>query len=98
MKQKSLDNSRLEFQWQTNMIDTRINMKGKYRKDMYNCPHCPEGRQPEGSLETSDHLLDCRVYLDLREGLDPELVEGDRATYLRRVIIRRTALERQLRL
>ena len=98
MKQKSLENSRLEFQWQTNMIDTRENMKGKYPKDRYECPHCPEGRQPGGSLESSDHLLVCRVYEDLREGLDPELVEGDRATYLRKVIIKRTALERQLRL
>ena len=97
MKQKSLENSRLEFQWQTNMIDTRVNMKGKYQKDKYECPHCPEGRQPGGSLETSDHLMTCRVYLDLREGLDPELVMVDRVTYLRRVILRRTALERQLR-
>ena len=44
------------------------------------------------------HLLVCRVYQDLREGLDPELVEGDRATYLRRVIARRMALESRLRL
>ena len=98
MKQKSLDNSRIEFKWQTHMIDTRMNMKGRYTKDKYECPHCPEGRQPGGCLETSDHLLVCRAYQDLREGLDPELVEGDRATYLRRVIARRTALESQLRL
>ena len=98
MKEKSLENSRLEFQWQTNMIDTRVNMKGKYSKDKYKCPHCPEGRQPGGSLETSDHLLDCRVYKDLREGLDPEGVVADRVTFLRKVIVRRTALERQLRL
>ena len=68
MKQKSLENSILEFQWQTNMIDTRVNMKGKYPKDKYECPHCPKGRQPGGSLETSDHLLACEVYRDLREG------------------------------
>ena len=98
MKQKSLENRILEFQWQTNMIDTRVNMKGKYPKDKYECPHCPKGRQPGGSLETSDHLLDCRVYRDLREDLDPELVVADRTTYLRKVIQRRTALERQLRL
>jgi hypothetical protein len=97
MKQKSLENSRLEFKWQTHMIDTRVNMKGKYTKDKYECPHCPEGRQPGGSLETSDHLLVCRVYQDLRDGLDPELVMADRVTYLRRVIQRRTALERQLK-
>ena len=98
MKQKSLANSRLEFQWQTNMIDTRENMRGRYPKDKYECPHCPEGRQPGGCLETSGHLLVCRVYQDLREGLDSEVVEEDRATYLRKVIMRRTALERQMRL
>ena len=76
--------------------DTRLNMKGKYPKDKYQCPHCPEGRQPGGSLESSKHLLDCAIYRDLREGLDPELVVADRATYLRKVIQRRTALERQL--
>ena len=32
------------------------------------------------------------------EGLDPELVEGDRTTYLRRVIVRRMALGSRLRL
>ena len=32
MKQKSLENRRIEFQWQTNMIETRVNMKGKYPK------------------------------------------------------------------
>ena len=48
--------------------------------DKYERSHCPEGRQPAGSLETSDHLLVYRVYQDLREGLDPERVEGDRAT------------------
>ena len=57
MKQKSLENSRLEFLWKTNMIETRMNMKGKYQKDKYECPHCPEGRQPGGSLETSAHLM-----------------------------------------
>ena len=97
MKQKPLENSRLEFKWQTHMIDTRVNMKGKYTKDKYECPHCPEGRQPGGSLETSDHLLVCRVYQDLMDGLDPELVMADRVTYLRRVIQRRTALEKQLK-
>ena len=96
MKTKSLANSRLEFLWQTNMIETRTNMKGKYTKDKYQCPHCPEGRETGGSLETSDHLLVCRVYKDLREGLNVEEVMEDRVQYLRKVIQRRTALERQL--
>ena len=47
MKQKSLENSRLEFIWETNMIDTRCNMKGKYKKDQYQCPHCWAASQGE---------------------------------------------------
>ena len=96
MRQKSLANSRMEFVWQTNMIDTRMNMKGRYPKDEYQCPHCPEGRQAGGCLETSDHLLVCGAYRDLRQGTDPELVMEDRVTYLRKVIQRRTALEKLL--
>ena len=96
MKMKSLENSRMEFLWQTNMIETRMNMKGKYPKDQYQCPHCPEGREPGGSLETSSHLLECRVYQDLREGSDVEGVVEDRVKYLRKVIQRRTALEKYL--
>ena len=30
MKQKLSENSRLEFQWPTNMVNTRFNLKGKY--------------------------------------------------------------------
>ena len=95
MKQKSLENSRLEFIWETNMIDTRMNMKGRYKKNQYECPHCHEGRQ-SGVLETSEHLLVCSSYADLREGTNPDLVMEDRVVYLRRVIARRKVLEQQL--
>ena len=95
MKQKSLENSRLEFIWETNMIDTRMNMKGRYKKNQYECPHCQEGRQ-RGVLETSEHLLVCSSYADLREGTNPDLVMEDRVVYLRRVIARRKVLEQQL--
>ena len=64
MKQKSLKNSRMEFLWETNMNDTRMNMKGKYQKDKYEYPHCFEGSQPGGSLETSEHLMSCSIYAD----------------------------------
>ena len=73
-------------------------MKGKYRKDEYECPHCFEGSQPGGSsLETSDHLMVCSAYSDLREGINPDLVLEERASYLRQVIKRRTLLEQQLK-
>ena len=92
MQQKSLEDSRMEFLWETHMIDTRCNMKGKYEKDKYQCPHCAEG-----SLETSGHLLVCLAYADLREGLDPELRLEDRASYLRKVVKRRTLLDQHLK-
>ena len=82
---------------ETNMIDTRRNMKERYEKYKYECPHCHERRQPDGSLETSDHLMVCSAYGDPREGINPELVLEDRAPYLRKVIIIRTVLEQQLK-
>ena len=72
-------------------------MKGRYEKDKYECPHCYEGSQPGASLETSDHLMVCSAYWDLREGINPELVLEERASYLRKVVMRRTLLEQQLR-
>ena len=97
MSQKSLENSRVEFLWETNMLETRHNMKGKYKKDQHQCPHCWEGSQPGGSLETSSHLMVCSAYSDLREGLQPEDSLEDRASYLKKVEARRKMLEDQLR-
>ena len=96
MLSKSLAYSRLEFLWRTNMLDTRSTMKGKYRKDKYNCPHCVEGCEMK-IVETPHHLLVCSAYQDLRYGIDPELVTGDRAPYLSKVILRRKELERNVR-
>ena len=78
------------------MIETRCNWKGNLKKDEYQCPHCWEGSQPGGSLETSSHLLVYSAYSDLREGLQPESDLEDRSSYLRKVIVRRKLLERQL--
>ena len=55
MFEKSLEQSRLEFIWQTQMIDTRSTMKGKYLKDQYSYPHYVEGRE-QGVWETPAHL------------------------------------------
>ena len=69
---KSLEQSRLEFIWQTQMLDTRTTMKRRYKKDQYSCPHCEEGRE-QGVLETPDHILSsCRDFSDLRVGLNLE--------------------------
>ena len=39
----------------------------------------------------------CSAYSDFREGINPELVLEERASYLRQVIKRRTLLEQQLK-
>ena len=98
MYEKSLDQSRLEFLWETRMVDTRTTMKGKYEKDKYGCPHCREG-QEQGVLETPEHLLsECGAYADLRAGLHPEAVLEDRASFLRKAIKRRKELEAKLKI
>ena len=58
MKEKSLGNSWLEFEWQTK-YDRYKNIKGKYSKDRYKCPHCPEGKQPGGGAVLTP-LTTCR--------------------------------------
>ena len=97
MYEKSLELSRLEFLWETRMIDTRTNMKGKYDKDKYSCPHCRQGRE-HGVLESSDNFLsECAAYADLRAGMNVEAVLEDRASFLRKAIKRRKELEARLK-
>ena len=43
MSQVFLYNSRLEFRYQSNMLDTRTTMGNKYKKKA--CPHCREGKE-----------------------------------------------------
>ena len=35
-----------EFLWETHMLYTRMNLKGRHKKDSYECPHRYEGSQP----------------------------------------------------
>ena len=44
MQRISLELSRTEFLWNTDMLDTRTTMKAKYMKDQSWCPHFPLGR------------------------------------------------------
>ena len=93
-KDKSLEDSRLEFRWLTDMLDTRTTMPGRYG-GRRTCPHCPEGRE-RGQEESPSHLLVCEAYSGLRAGKDPELVRKDRVCYLREVIKVRSDLESRL--
>ena len=91
MEMVSLEDARLEFRWRTGMLDNRGCMRNKYTSK--NCPHCREGRE-EGVEETSLHWIDCSAYRELRQGLDPLLVQKDRVLYLRRVQLLRKVLEK----
>ena len=95
MLEKSLENSRMEVLWLTDMLDTRTTMKAKYNKQ-YHCPHCSDGRE-SGTLESPSHLMECQAYVGLRQGINPELVRQDRPGYLRRVIAKRKDLEAKLK-
>ena len=76
MKNKSLEDSQLEFWWLTDMLDMRTTMPGHRCPHVQNggrmtCPHCPEGREG-GQEESPSHLLSCQAYIGLRVGKDPE--------------------------
>ena len=93
MTEKSLENSRLEFLWLTDMLDSRTTMSKKYSSPY--CPHCAAG-QVLGAVESPQHWLTCEAYMEFRDGVDPELVRKDRVTYLRKVISKRKVLEKRL--
>ena len=60
MSQVSLYDSRLEFRYQSNMLDTRTTMGNMYKQKA--CPHCREG-QEDGVEESPKHILeDCGAY------------------------------------
>ena len=90
-----VEDGRMEFKWQTNLVDTRKTMKGKYSPGETWCPHCQEGRVDRVE-ESPSHLLRCNAYVDLRVGVDPELNRKYRARYLRAVNNRRTELEKEI--
>ena len=79
-----------------NSYNTLNELQYTYLFLIYSCP-------PSTSLlslreETSDHMLStCGAYSDLREGLNPEAVLEDRATFLRGAIKRRKELELKLK-
>jgi hypothetical protein len=93
MLEKSLENSRMEVLWLTDMLDTRTTMKAKYKQ--YHCPHCNDGRL-SGTLESPSHLMECDAYSELRKGINPESFIQERPGYLRSVIAKRKELEAKL--
>ena len=90
IKSLSLEDARLEFRWQTGMLDNRANMGRRYSGKT--CPHCESGRE-DGAIESSQHWLSCEAYTELRTGLDPESNLDHRIVFLRRVQLHRITLE-----
>ena len=94
MLEKSLEDSRLEFLWLTDMLDSRMTMSKKYSSPY--CPHCAAG-QVLGAVESSpEHWMSCEAYREYRDGLNPDLVHKDRVVYLRKVLKKRKELEKKL--
>jgi hypothetical protein len=93
VKTMSLEDARLEFRWQTGMLDNRANMGRRYSGKT--CPHCEDGRE-DGAIESSRHWLTCDAYSELRAGLDPENNVDHRIVFLRRVQLHRLQLEKDL--
>ena len=50
VKTKSLEDARLEFRWQTGMLDNRAKMGRRYSGKTY--PHCEDGHE-DGAIESS---------------------------------------------
>ena len=84
MFEKLLMQSRMEFLWDTMMLDTRTTMKGRYKKDKYN-------------YSAGDSLPPPQRVLGLLRP-DPEMVLEDRAAFLFRAVARRKELEKKLRI
>ena len=94
MSNVSLIDSRLEFRYQANKLDTRTTVDNKYKQKA--CPHCREG-QEDGADESPNHILeDCVAYSDIRVGLNPLQCQMDRAVFLRQAVSCRKYLERKL--
>ena len=94
MLNSSLFDSRIEFKYQSNMLETRTTMRNKYTQKAY--PHCREGLE-DGVEEAHMYILEsCTAYTDLRSGLDPLLVQQDRVLFLCQAITRRKLLEQEL--
>ena len=85
MKQASLQDSRLEFLWLSNILDTRTTRGNKYSNKF--CPHCREGAGGQGGGVSSTPGGILRgVYADLRYRLDPLLGQHDRNLFLKQAI------------
>ena len=92
MKQRSLEDARLEFRWRTGMLDCRAWMPAKYGGEKA-CPYCRAGKE-DGEEESGIHWMTCDAFSQIRQGLDPELVDTDRWRFLRKVQIVRAELEK----
>ena len=72
----------------TNMVDLLANMKGRATNGMMVCRGCKE----KGTEENHSHVIECKAYEDLREGLNLEY-DSDLVTYYRAVLRKREKKE-----
>ena len=86
MKNKSIEECRVQFRIRTNMLQLKGNMKGSFKEDL-SCLGC---KQP-GTLENQTHVMTCSGYENLRSGLNFD-EDRDLVTYFQRVMRSREGL------
>ena len=87
MKNKSINESRIQFRMRTNMLEFRGNMKGSHKTDL-SCRGCKKPETQEDQL----HVMSCSAYEDLRIGLS-FAEDGDLVKYFQRVLLTRERME-----
>ena len=82
---ETLENARSLFRFRVDLLDAKMNFKGKYKNDSYLCDSC----ESESDLNT--HVLFCPAYISLRQN---KSLNCDRhlAIYLQQVLEIRTNL------
>ena len=82
IKEKSIEDVRMNFKVQTKMLDFKMNFKSSptYSRELWRCDSCQTG-----AIESQSHVLHCPAYKKLREGKnlgnDKDIVE-----YFRKVL------------
>ena len=70
MKEKSLEKARIAFRIRSKMVQNiKMNFNGSYKHDLC-CDKCDEEE-----LETQCHVMACKGWEDMREGLDMTRME-----------------------
>ena len=88
MKNKALEECRVQFRIRTNMLQLKGNMKGSFKDDL-TCLGCEQA----GTNENQNHVMICTGYENLRSGLNFD-EDRDLVLYFQRVVPSREGLKK----